>query len=95
MKIETIINRVVRKYPNAILKRDNNKMFYVDNGNGVNLNEEFLLPNCKDDEDAWRQAELSVKTTKYFNKTHPNRLDKTDIEFKNHRISTRRYRRTK
>lgn len=95
MKIETVINRVVSKYPNAILKRDDDGLYYIDTGTDKNLNEDYLLPNCENYEDAWRHAELSIRTTKYFNKTHPNRIDKTSSEHKNNRIKNRRYRRRK
>lgn len=94
MKIETVIKRVVSKYPNAILQRDEEGNFFVDNGKGTDLLEEFFLPHQDDPDQAWRLAEMSIKTTKLFNRTHPDRLELGNNEYKKSRIKQRRLKRS-
>lgn len=66
--------RVLNKIPGAKLKKDECGNLYVE-FRGINLSEEYLLPPTQDELQAWKYAELSVKTTQNFNRTHPVRLE--------------------
>lgn len=66
--------KVKRIYPNSRLLLDSDGYYYIDDGNGNNLNEEFFFPKTKEKDIAWGYALDSIKLTKYMNRTHPNRL---------------------
>lgn len=61
-------------YPNANLLINSDGFYYIDDGNGNNLNEEFFFPKSKEKDIAWEYALNSIKLTKFMNRTHPNRL---------------------
>lgn len=86
---EKIMNRVLKKAPNAKLLADDNMNLYID-VNGVNLSEEHLLPPTKDPQKAWEMADLSIKMTQNFNRTHPMRVDMYGDSDKKSRINRRR-----
>jgi hypothetical protein len=68
---EKIMKKVLKK---AKMLFDSEKNLYID-VNGVNLSEEHLLPPTKDPQKAWEMADLSLKMTQNFNRTHPLRAD--------------------
>lgn len=65
---------VLSKEPKARLKRDEDGNLFID-ADGINLAELYLLPKTIDEQMAWSYAELSLKTTQNFNRTHPMRTD--------------------
>jgi hypothetical protein len=71
---EKIMRSVLKKAPSARLLFDSDKNLYVD-VNGRNLSEEHLLPPTKDPHKAWEMADLSLKMTQNFNRTHPLKSD--------------------
>jgi hypothetical protein len=71
---EKIMKKVLKKAPSAKMLFDSEKNLYID-VNGVNLMEEHLLPPTKDPHRAWELADLSLKMTQNFNRTHPLRAD--------------------
>lgn len=71
---EKIMKKVLKKAPTAKMLFDSEKNLYID-VNGVNLSEEHLLPPTKDPHKAWEMADLSLKMTQNFNRTHPLRAD--------------------
>ena len=71
---EKIIKKVLKKAPTAKMLFDSEKNLYID-VNGLNLSEEHLLPPTKDPHKAWEMADLSLKMTQNFNRTHPLRAD--------------------
>lgn len=73
-EIEKIKKRILKMIPGAKLKKDDCGNLYVEY-RGINLSAEYLLPATTDELEAWKYAELSVKTTKNFNRTHPTRLE--------------------
>lgn len=73
-EIEKVKKRVLKKVPTAKLKKDDCGNLYVEY-RGINLSAEYLLPTTTDELEAWQYAELSVKTTQNFNRTHPIRLE--------------------
>jgi len=56
------------------------------------LAEEYFMPNTHDETKAWEYAAIACKTTQNFNRTHPSRMDLTQIEGKIDRISRRKKR---
>lgn len=86
---EKIMRRVLKKAPNAKMMFDSSKNLYID-VDGTNLSEEHLLPPTKDAHIAWEMADLSLKMTQNFDRTHPNRVDFYDTERKKRRINRRR-----
>lgn len=83
------MRRVLKKHPKAKLKFDSHKNLYVEL-NGVNLSDEHLLPPTKDPEKAWEMAELSLKMTQNFNRTHPMRAEFYGGDEKKKRIGRRK-----
>lgn len=71
---EKIMRKVLKKAPTAKMLFDSEKNLYID-VNGVNLMEEHLFPPTKDPHRAWELADLSLKMTQNFNRTHPLRTD--------------------
>ena len=86
---EKIINRVKKKFPNAKMLFDSEKNLYID-VNGINLSEQHLLPPTKDPHRAWEMAELSLKMTQNFNRTHPLRTENYSSNDTKKRINKRR-----
>ena len=71
---EKLMKKVLKKAPTAKMLFDSEKNLYID-VDGVNLMEEHLLPPTKDPHRAWELADLSLKMTQNFNRTHPMRVD--------------------
>jgi hypothetical protein len=71
---EKVMRRVLKKAPTAKMLFDSEKNLYID-VNGLNLSEEHLLPPTKDPHKAWEMADLSLKMTQNFNRTHPLRAE--------------------
>jgi hypothetical protein len=88
---EKVMKRVLKKVPNAKMLFDSEKNLYID-VNGVNLSEEHLLPPTKDPHKAWEMAELSLKMTQNFNRTHPLRAEFASSKETKKRINRRRNR---
>lgn len=86
---EKIIKRVLKKAPNAKMLFDSEKNLYID-VNGVNLSEEHLLPPTKDPHRAWEMADLSLKMTQNFNRTHPLKTEFYSSKDTKKRINRRR-----
>jgi hypothetical protein len=86
---EKIMKRVLKKVPNAKMLFDSEKNLYID-VNGVNLSEEHLLPLTKDPQKAWEMADLSLKMTQNFNRTHPMRTEFYSSNDTKKRINRRR-----
>jgi len=86
---EKIIKRVLKKAPTAKMLFDSEKNLYID-VNGVNLSEEHLLPPTKDPHRAWEMADLSLKMTQNFNRTHPLKTEFYSSKDKKKRINRRR-----
>jgi hypothetical protein len=86
---EKIMRKVLKKAPTAKMLFDSEKNLYID-VNGVNLSEEHLLPPTKDPHRAWEMADLSLKMTQNFNRTHPMRAEFYSSDDKKNRIKKRR-----
>ena len=85
--------KVLKQYPDA-------KTVFTDTGiqimsGDIFIAEEFYLPATNSEDKAWEYAALACKTTQQFNRTHPSRMDLSDIESKINRINRRRGPRSK
>ena len=80
--------KVLKRYPNARLTVDDNGNYIVVNGDTF-LAEEYYMPETQDVETAWKYAAIACRVTQNFNRTHPSRMDMSDIESKVMRINKR------
>jgi hypothetical protein len=88
IKKARIRKKVLKQYPDA-------KLVYGDSGlqimsGDIFIAEDFYLPSTNCEDQAWEYAALACKTRQQFNRTHPSRMDLTDIESKINRINRRR-----
>ena len=90
IKKERIKKRVLRDYPNAYLDHDGNG--YKIMSGDIFIAEEYYLPETHDVDKAWEYAALACKTTQNFNRTHPSRMDLSQLEGKLNRINKRKRR---
>lgn len=86
--MDKIIKQVLKKQPSAKLLSDENGFLYID-VNGINLSEQHLLPPTTDSLQAWKYADISLKMTQNFNRTHPMRVDGYSTFDKKNRIKKR------
>jgi hypothetical protein len=86
---EKVMRRVLKKAPTAKMLFDSEKNLYID-VNGLNLSEEHLLPPTKDPHKAWEMADLSLKMTQNFNRTHPLRAEFNSSKETKKRINRRK-----
>lgn len=87
-KLNTIMNRVIKKCPDAKLRKDEDGYYYIE-VNGVNLSAEHLFPPTLDQSVAWSYADTSIKMTQNFNRTHPSRVEAYTAMDKSSRIKKR------
>lgn len=81
--------KVLKYFPNAkVLVLDDGT--YVIEANDIILAEEYFLPDAYDEDTAWKYAAVACKTTQNFNRTHPERMELSDLENKINRIQTRK-----
>ena len=80
--------KVMDNYPNATVEYTNTGVQIM--SGDIYIAEEFYLPVTMDVETAWEYAAIACKTRQQFNRTHPMRMDLSDIESKINRINKRR-----
>ena len=54
--------------------------------------EQYYLPDTHNADTAWEYAALACKTTQNFNRSHPSRMDLSNVESKLNRINKRKKR---
>jgi len=52
---------------------------------------EFYMPDTNCEETAWEYAAIACRTKQNFDRTHPDKMDLSDIESKINRINRRKY----
>ena len=87
---ERIKKRVLRDHPKAYVDHDGNG-FKIMTGDKF-IAEDYFLPNTHDLDTAWEYAALACKTTQNFNRSHPMRMDLSNVEGKLNRINKRKKR---
>jgi hypothetical protein len=90
IKKERIKKRVLRDYPNAYLDYDDTGYKVMSGDNFIA--EDYYLPDTYDSDKAWEYAALACKTTQNFNRSHPSRMDLSNVESKLNRINKRKKR---
>ena len=88
IKKARIKKKVLGQYPNAKPEQTSEGVRIMSGDNFIA--EEFYLPTTICEEKAWEYAALACKTRQQFNRTHPCRMDLSDIESKINRINRRR-----
>lgn len=86
--------RVLKEYPAAkcTVNDEGHFIIIVDD---IVLAEEYYLPPALDKMSAWANAAIACKTAQNFNRTHPERMDLTNIEEKLLRMEKRKKRGSK
>jgi hypothetical protein len=80
---------VMNKYPSAKVSYDFDGNCTIVNDD-INISEDFYMPLTSSEEEAWKQAAISIRTKQNFNRTHPNRMDLSTLESKMNRLDKRR-----
>jgi hypothetical protein len=88
IKKARIKKKVLGQYPNARAE-ESAEGIRIMAGDSY-IAEDFYLPGTSCEETAWEYAALACKTRQQFNRTHPLRMDLSDIESKINRINRRR-----
>ena len=80
--------KVLKQYPNASAMSTESGVQIM--SGDIYIAEEFYLPPTLDVDKSWEYAALACRTRQQFNRTHPMRMDLSDIESKLNRINKRR-----
>jgi len=89
MKRKSSKKRLQQKMSKYQLRQRKNGNYYIVDEEGNNIFEEYLLPETNTEEEAWKQAKLTIQTTQNFNRTHPERVIMEHAEEKQMRIGKR------
>jgi hypothetical protein len=76
-KFKSLKKRVLKKYPNAKTQMRNGG-YYISDGEGSFIGEEFMIPPQASVQMAWFWANESSKLKQNLRRTHP---DKTGFDF--------------
>ena len=90
IKKERIKKRVLKDFPNAIVDHDIDGCKIM--SGDIFIAEDYYLPSTFDEDKAWEYAALACKTTQNFNRSHPERMDLSNVESKLNRINKRKRR---
>ena len=90
IKKARIKKRVLKDYPEAYADHDCDG--YKIMSGDIFIAKEYYMPVTHDVDKAWEYAALACKVTQNFNRTHPSRMDLTQIEGKLDRINNRKKR---
>lgn len=88
-ELQKIMRRVKKKQPDAELVKDDCGNLFVC-VNDVSLSEEHLLPDTQDELTAWKYADISLRMTQNFNRTHPLKVDGYAAIDKKERVKKRK-----
>jgi len=77
-KFKSLKRRVLKKYPNAKTQINSNGKYYVADGMGSIIGDEFMIPAQESVQMAWYWAGESAKLEQNLRRTHP---DKTGMDF--------------
>lgn len=88
-ELKKFMRRVLKKQPKAKLTTDLNGRYFI-SVDGEDITEEYFMPHSATEVEAWKNADLSIKTTQNFNRSHPLKADMADIEKKTKRINKRK-----
>ena len=80
--------KVLKQYPQARPELSANGVQIM--SNGIFIAKDFYMPGTNCVETAWEYAGIACRTAQNFNRTHPMKMDLTDIEGKLNRINRRK-----
>jgi len=81
--------RINKKFPKAETRVTRDGMYYVSDGFGGIIGDEFMIPAQKSVLDAWKIAAESVRIQQNINRTHPDKFGMDFDEKKFNRVSRR------
>lgn len=81
--------KVLKKFPNAKTQVTNSGQYYVSDGMGGYIGDDFMIPPQSNVIDAWKWAAESVRVTQNINRTHPDKVNMSFDEKKFNRVSRR------
>ena len=88
---QKIKRRVLKRYPNATTRTNSDGRFYLTDGYGNVIGEEYMLPPAKSVWDAWENAlQYGIKLHQNLLRTHPSKGLSDKAEAKVMRINRRR-----
>jgi len=88
-KFKSFKRKVLKKYPQAKTQMNSSGEFYISDGFGSKVGDEFMIPPQKDVAMAWYWASRTVQLEQNLNRTHPMRSDMNFDEKKFNRVSRR------
>jgi len=90
-EFQKIKKRVLKKYPKATTQGTADGRFYLTDGYGGVIGEDYMLPPSKTVWDAWEVAlQYGIKLHQNLMRTHPARMSGDQVEAKIMRINRRR-----
>ena len=88
-KFKRIKNKVLKAIPTACTQRTATGNYYVSDGDGNTLANEYMIPPSSSVKMAWFWLSEVIRIDKNIERTNPNRMDIGDFEKKFNRISKR------
>jgi hypothetical protein len=88
-KFKRLKKKVTNKYPKAKTVKDSTGLYYVHDGEGNFLTNEYMIPNQKTIAEAWYWFADTMKVNQNIERTNPNRMDLKSFEAKFARLSKR------
>lgn len=88
-KFNRLKNKVLKKFPTAKTQITKDGTYYVSDGFGGRIGEDFMIPPQKSVMEAWVWAAECVKLQQNITRTHPLRYDMEIDEKKFNRVSRR------
>tara|TARA_R100001594_G_scaffold5498_2_gene17017 strand:- start:30 stop:311 length:282 start_codon:yes stop_codon:yes gene_type:complete len=82
--------KVKKQYPSAYVEHSGEGVRIMNNDNFIA--KEFYMPTTNCEDKAWEYAAIACRTKQNFDRTHPMRMDLSDIESKINRIHNRKRR---
>ena len=90
-EFQKIKKKVLKKFPNATTQANSEGKYYLSDGFGGRIGEEYMLPPAKTVWEAWEHAlQYGIKLHQNLLRTHPDKMSGDKIEAKVMRINRRR-----
>jgi len=90
-EFQKIKKKVLKRYPNASTQANSDGRFYLTDGFGGVVGEDYMLPATRHVWDAWEQAlQYGIKLHQNLLRTHPIKVSSHAVEAKIMRINRRR-----
>lgn len=98
LKTETLQKKTYKRFPDAKAVTDEYGLWYIMDQDGEDTFEEFFIPHCSTEREAWEQGHVTARTIQNFNRSHPlksldggfSKMEDSDKEAKASRINKRK-----